>query len=72
MGKVFRPENVAKGRRRMMEEATRDLSPGVRDSVVRILESWRGVESEERLRRLLGKEGASRLLRKIGELQNSE
>jgi len=69
MGKVFRPENAAKGRRGMIEEATRDLSPGVRDAAMRILESGMGAESEEQLRRLLGKDGASRLLRKVGKLQ---
>lgn len=72
MGKVFRSKDAARDRRRMMEEAMKDLSPGMRDAALRILELWRGVESEEQLRRLLGKKGASHLLRKIGELQKSD
>ena len=42
MGKVFRPEDVAKGRKRVIEEAVRDLSPGVREATARILDSWAG------------------------------
>ena len=65
MGKVFRPEDMVKGRRRVVEEAVRDLSPGIREATVRILESWVGNESEERLVRLLGEEEAKRLIKRI-------
>ena len=65
MGKVFRLEDMVKGRRRVVEEAVRDLSPGIREATVRILESWVGNESEERLVRLLGEEEAKRLIRRI-------
>lgn len=68
MGKVFRPEDMAKGRRRVFEEAVRDLSPGVREATVRIFESWAGKKSEERLIELLGEEEAKRLLKKIKRL----
>lgn len=65
MGEVFRPEDVAKGRRRVIREAVRDLSPGVRDVAVEILESWEGVVSEKKLVDLLGKREAKRLLDKM-------
>lgn len=65
MGKVFRPEDLTRGRKRFIEEAVRDLSPGLREATARILESWTGKESEEKLARLLGEEEAKRLLRKI-------
>ena len=65
MGKVFRPEDIARGRKRVVEEAVRDLSPGIREATVRILESWVGKESEERLVRLLGEEEAKRLTKRI-------
>ena len=71
MGKVFKPEDTVKGRR-MIEEATKDLSPGLREAVVRVLESWRGVESERELRRLLSKEEVSILLHKIGRGQKED
>ena len=72
MGEIFRPNDVAKGRRRMMEEATRDLTPGMRDAVMQILESWGGEESEDQLRRLLGKEDATRLLHRFRDLKKDE
>jgi hypothetical protein len=65
MGKVFRPEDITRGRRRFIEEAVRDLSPGIRETTVRILESWVGTESEERLVKLLGEEEAKRLIKRI-------
>ena len=65
MGKVFRPEDVAKGRKRVIEEAVRDLSPGVREATARILDSWAGKESEEKLVRLLGEKEAKRLIKRI-------
>lgn len=65
MGKVLRPEDLAKGRKRAFEEAARDLSPGVREATVRILESWSGRESEERLIGLLGEEEAKRFLKSL-------
>ena len=65
MGKVFRPEDITRGRKRFIEEAVRDLSPGIREATVRILESWVGKESEERLVRLLGEEEAKRLIKRI-------
>ena len=65
MGKVFRPEDVAKGRKTIVEEATRDLSPGIREPVISILESWKGEKSKEQLIKLLGNEEATRLLRKV-------
>ena len=65
MGKVFRPEDITRGRKRIVEEAARDLSPGIKEATVRILESWVGKESEERLVRLLGEEEAKRLIKRM-------
>jgi len=68
MGEIFRPEDVVRGRRRMIRDMVRDLSPGVRDAVVEILESWEGATSEKKLVGLLGKRGAERLLGRMNEL----
>jgi hypothetical protein len=65
MGKAFRPEDVAKGRRRLFREALRDLSPDIRDAVRRVFESWQGVESERQLVKLLGEEETNRLLKRV-------
>jgi len=65
MGEVFRPEDVVRGRRRMIRDMVRDLSPGVRDTVVEILESWEGATSEKKLVSILGNKGAKRLLNRM-------
>jgi vacuolar-type H+-ATPase subunit E/Vma4 len=68
MGKVFRPEEIVRGRKMAIEEAIRDLSPGIREATGKILDSWVGEESEERLRKLLGEEEAKRLIKRIKEM----
>jgi len=65
VGKIFRPEDVTRDRKRVVEEAVRDLSPGIREATARILESWVGKESEEKLLKLLGEGEAKRLIKKI-------
>jgi len=68
MGKVFRPEDIARVRKKVVEEAARDLSPGIREATVRILDSWVGKESEEKLVKLLGEEEAKRLIKRIKKI----
>jgi len=67
MGEVFRPEDVVRGRRRMIRDMVRDLSPGVRNAVVEILESWEGATSEKKLVSLLGNKEAKRLSNRMRE-----
>ena len=64
MGKVFKPEDVVK-RKKTIDEAVQDLTPGNRELTKRILESWKGEESEKRLARLLGNEKTKRILKKV-------
>jgi Tfp pilus assembly major pilin PilA len=64
VGKVFRPEDMVK-RKKMIDEAVQDLTPGNRELTKRILESWKDEESEKRLVRLLGDEETKRILRKV-------
>jgi len=66
MGKVFKPG--VKGRKQIIEEATRDMSPGVRDAVIHVFESWTDKESEERLMKLLGERETKTLLKKTKKL----
>jgi len=68
MGAVYRPKDLPSGRRRIIENAVRDLSPDVKDDIIKILDSWErkgSMGSEEELRKLLGQEKADRLLKKI-------
>lgn len=61
MGAVVSP-SVGRNRRRIIEELTRDLDPGSREAVTRVYENWKGEESEEELRRILGKRFTKRFL----------
>ena len=65
MGEVFRPDDILKGRKKLVEEALRDLSPSIRDSVTDILYSWKGEKSRDRLSKILGKERVKDILKLI-------
>jgi hypothetical protein len=64
MGKVFKPRKVVR-RKNIIDEAVRDLSPGMGETAKEILESWKGEESEKRLMELLGEEETRRILKKV-------
>jgi len=64
MGKVFKPEDVIK-RKKVIEEAVRDLIPEIGEPAKEIPESWKGEASEKRLVKLLGEEQARRILKKV-------
>ena len=63
LGVVFGPKDKGRGRMFMIREGLRDLSPGVVESVLNLLESWKGSESEKDLAALIGEERAKRILR---------
>lgn len=65
MGAVATPSDIRKGRKKVLAELARDLDPASREEVIRILETWREGESEEELRRLLGKKLSKRFLSKL-------
>jgi len=61
LGYVYRPRDLLRGRKKMLEEGLRDITPGVRDEVHRILQDWRGDSSMRRLVELMGEEKAKKL-----------
>jgi hypothetical protein len=64
MGKEFRPQDVVK-RKKVIDEAVRDLSPGIGGVAKEILSSWNGNESEKKLTGLLGREQTQKILKKV-------
>lgn len=64
MGVTVSPEDAS--RRRRIEAIAKDLNPSLRESVLKILEEWRGNSSRAKLLELLGEEEGNRLLREIG------
>ena len=65
MGAVFRHEDLLKGRRKLLEEGIRDLSPQMRENIFTILQSWDGADSEERLRAIVGEEKTKQIREKL-------
>ena len=65
MGIVFKPEDVLKGRKHMLEKAARDLVPGQVERVENILRRW-DEKSKQELVKLLGEERAKRLRADLG------
>ena len=64
MGAEVGPSDIFKGKRKIVEELAQDLDPASREAVVKVYENWRGEESEEELRRILGSRLSKRLPRK--------
>jgi hypothetical protein len=64
MGAVFRPNDLSASWRRMARESMKDFSPDTKDSVLKIIDSWEGTKSEEKLKEL-DHDKAESLMKKI-------
>jgi hypothetical protein len=60
------------GWRKMARESIKDLSPDTKDSVIKIIDSWEGTKSEERLKEILGHDMAESLINKITRTTTSK
>ena len=65
MGAVFRPKDLPAGWRKVARESIKDLSPDTTDNVIKIIDSWEGTKSEEKLKELLGHDKAESFMKKI-------
>jgi hypothetical protein len=65
MGAVFRPKDLPADWTKMARESIEDLSPDTKDSVIKIIDSWEGTKSEEKLKALLGHDKAESLMKNI-------
>jgi hypothetical protein len=54
MGAVFRPKDLGSGNRKVIENAIKDFSPDTKDSVFKLLNSWEGKISANKLKQILG------------------
>jgi hypothetical protein len=72
MGAVFRPKDLPAGWRKMARESIKDLSPDTKDSVMKVMDSWEGTKSEEKLKELLGHDKAEHLMKKITRTTKSK
>ena len=66
MGAIFRPKDLGRGGyRKVIEHSIRDLHPDTKDDVIRLLNSWEDIISEERLKNMLGFDKAQEILKII-------
>jgi hypothetical protein len=65
MGVVYKPEDILRGRKGIIERGLQDVSPGMRDTVLKILEAWEGKPSEDKLAKLIGEEQTKRLIESL-------
>ena len=66
MGAVYRPKDLGRGGyRKVIEHLIRDLHPDTKDDVIRLLNSWEGTRSEERLKNMLGYDKAQEIMKSI-------
>jgi len=64
MGAAFRPKDLSGGWRKRIQESIKDYSPDTKDSVLKIIDSWEGAKSEEKLEELLSHDKAECLMKK--------
>jgi hypothetical protein len=53
-------------------ESIKDLSPDTKDSVLKIIDSWKGTKSEGKLKEILGHDKAESLMKKITRTTKSK
>jgi hypothetical protein len=70
MGAVFRPKDLPAGWRKVAWESIKDFSPDTKDNVLKIIDSWEGIKSEEKLKELIGHDKAENLMEKIITTKN--
>jgi hypothetical protein len=55
MGAVFRPKDFGGDNRKVVENAVKDFSLDTKDNVIKLLNSWKGKKSANKLRQSLAK-----------------
>jgi thiaminase len=61
LGAVSDSEDVAKDRRKIFQNALKDLQPETKDRIVKIFETWKGRVSEKELEEILGGQRAKKI-----------
>ena len=72
MGAVFRPKDLRRDYRKVIENAIKDFSPDTKDNVIKLLDSWEGIRSEEKMKEILCQEKAEALLKNINAKKEEE
>jgi DNA-directed RNA polymerase subunit F len=65
MGAVFRPKDLGKGYKKIIENAIKDLSPETTDNVIELFDSWQDTSSVQKLKEILGPTKTEQVLKNI-------
>jgi len=65
MGYEFRTKDITNTYRKIIEDSMKDLSPDMKDEILKLLQSWEGKNSAIKLEAILGKEKIKSLINKI-------
>jgi thiaminase len=60
LGAVFDSGDVSKDRRKIFQNAMKDLRPETKERIVKIFETWKGRTSEKELEELIGSQRAKK------------
>jgi hypothetical protein len=67
MGAVFGPKDLGRNNQKIVENAVKDFSPGTKDTIISLLDSWEGKMSGRKMKGILGQDKAEELLKNIIE-----
>ena len=65
MGYEFRTNDITNTYRKIIEESMKDLSPDMKEEILKLMDSWEGKNSAIKLEAILGKEKIKSLINKI-------
>ncbi len=65
MGAVFRAKDFGSNYKKIIENSMKDLQPDAKDDVYKLLNTWEGTSSEEKLLKIIGPERVEKLLKEV-------
>ena len=67
MGAVFRAKDFGSNYKKIIDNSMKDLHPDTKDDVYKLLNTWEGTSSEEKLMKIIGPERMEKLLKEVGK-----
>ena len=65
MGAVFRAKDFGSNYKKIIDNSMKDLQPDAKDDVYKLLNTWEGKSSEEKLLKIIGPERVEKLLKEV-------
>ena len=65
MGAVFRAKDFGSNYKKIIDNSMKDLQPDAKDDIYKLLNTWEGKSSEEKLLKIIGPEGVEKLLKEV-------